>query len=127
MIIRVTFHDSDYTQIIKTYFTRFKFCNYNYYYKNCKDLTEYRDKSIESEDLLKKVIFESSKLTEEDKSRFVDIIKESIKEWLKVNYNEDYNYLIKNLDVSYRNVCTDDDENGEVVYYFTNKDILIVS
>lgn len=127
MIIRVTFHDSDYIQVIKAYFTRFKFCNYNYYYKNCKDLTEYRDKSIESEDLLKKVIFEGKKLTDEDKNRFVHIIKESIKEWLKVNYSDDYNYLIKNLDISHRSVCTDDNENGEVVYYFTNKDISIVA
>lgn len=122
MIIRATFNDNDFTQILEAYFYKFKFCNYNLYYKNCKDLKEYVDKSIKSADLIRKITFETDKMTKEELKQFINIIKESIEEYLLVNYKTDYDYLVKHLKVSLLKSCSDKWENGEVVYYFINKD-----
>lgn len=122
MIIKATFSDNDYTPILEQYFNYFKFRNYNLYYKNCKDLKEFKDKSIESEDLLRKIIFETDKMTKEDLKSFTYIVSESIKEYIKINYNADYKYLINRLQVEVINTFEDKNENGEVIYYIISSD-----
>ena len=72
MIIRATFNDNDFTQILEAYFYKFKFCNYNLYYKNCKDLKEYVDKSVKSADLVRKITFETDKMTKEELKQFTN-------------------------------------------------------
>ena len=127
MIIRATFNDNDYTSILEKYFTRFRFQNYNYYYNKCTDTREYVRKSIESEDLLKKIIYKTSDMTKQDLDTFNNIISTSIKKYIELNYSDSYEYLSDKLQVAIIDNCTDEDENGEIVYYFINKDKYIIA
>lgn len=127
MIIRATFNDNDFTQILEEFFKYFKFKNYNLYYKDCVDLKEYKDRVIESEDLLEKIIYNADKMTKTDKQRFIYIVTESIKVYIKTYYMSDYTYLVDKLKVTLRKQVDDNNENGEVVYHFINKDIYITA
>ena len=127
MIIRVTFNDNDFTYILEKYFKYFKFQNYNLYYSNCSDLLEFKNRSIESDDLLHKIIYEPNKMTQQEIDRFIYIVIESIKEFLKLNYAGYYDYLESRIQVKVIDTCSDSWENGEVAYYFINKEVTIIA
>ena len=128
MIIRATFNDNDYSTILELFFDRFKFVNYNLSYRDEQNLKVYRDKSIESDDLLQKAIFYPKQMTADEKIKFVSYIKDSILVYINSNSNSksSYDYLKDRLRVDIVDNYTDDDENGEVAYYFITADTVII-
>ena len=57
-------------------------------------------------------------LTKEDKKQFLKILKDALDCYLYFEYTEDYDYLKKNLKLSFVQTIKDEDMNGEVIYYF---------
>lgn len=126
MIIRATFNDNDYSAILELFFERFKFVNYNLCYRDEKDLQIYRDKSIESDDLLQKAVFYPKQMTENEKIKFISYIKESLLVYINSNSKSAYDYLKDRLEVDIVDKYTDENENGEVAYYFITADTVII-
>lgn len=132
MIIRTTFNDNDYRNVLESYWNHFWFKNYYchleelYRREDEEGLREWRDKHIEAEDLLEKVFYKESEVTVKELRRFENIIIESITSYILKNYKEDSNYLITNLRVSTVDSIKDLDENGEVAYYLLKNKKLII-
>lgn len=118
MIIKTTFNDNDYTQILERYWDKFFFVNYYCYINDIEDVKEYRNRRISAEDLLEKAFFNEDKMVVKEVQEFENIIKESILAYIKKNEPDKYDYLKDQLYVNIRLSIRDKDENGEVVYYF---------
>lgn len=118
MIIKTTFNDNDYMELLENYWNGFWFKNYYRAVRKIDDLKEYKDRNVEAEELLQKAVFNQNKMTMGEVGRFLDIIKESILDYIKEFYSEQYEYLSKQLKVMVRFQITDKNENGEVLYYF---------
>lgn len=120
MIIRATFNDNDYTDILTEYFDRFIFDHYYYGLDDIKDLKEYKDKRIQAEELIEKAVYEPEKMTEEEKKVFIDRVVDSIKVTVTKYYGGHLKDLVNKIDVKIVSNVEDKWENGEVVYYFLN-------
>lgn len=118
MIIKTTFNDNDFTDILEKYWDRFMFDNYYKAVEDIEDLRLYRDLRIDMEELLKKAIYNEADLTAKEESQFEDYIKQSILAFVKKRYPSNLDYLKDQLYVNIRLTVKDKDENGEVVYYF---------
>lgn len=118
MIIKTTFNDNDFTNILEKYWDRFMFDNYYKAVEDIEDLRLYRDLRIDMEELLKKAIYNEADLTAKEESQFEDYIKQSILAFVKKRYPSNLDYLKDQLYVNTRLTVKDKDENGEVVYYF---------
>lgn len=118
MIIKTTFNDNDFTDILEKYWDRFMFDNYYNAVEDIEDLRLYRDLRIDMEELLKKAIYNEADLTAKEESQFEDYIKQSILAFVKKRYPSNLDYLKDQLYVNIRLTVKDKDENGEVVYYF---------
>lgn len=121
MIIRATFNDNDYTDILTEYFDRFMFDHYYYGLDDIKDLKEYKDKRIQVEELIEKAVYEPEKMTEEEKKVFIDRVVDSIKVTVTKYYGGHLKDLVNKIDVKIVPNVEDKCENGEVVYYFLSK------
>lgn len=127
MIIKTTFNDNDYTQVLENYWSKFFFCNYYKGTDKIEDPKVYRDVRIDMEELLEKAIYHENEMTVAETSRFEKYIAQSILEYVKEFYEESYKYLKDNLFVNIRLSITDKSHNGEVVYYFlTTKQKIIL-
>lgn len=118
MIIKTTFNDNDFTNILENYWDRFMFDNYYKAVEDIQDLGLYKELRIEMEELLKKAIYNEADLTAKEESQFEDYIKQSILAFVKKRYPSNLDYLKDQLYVNIRLTVKDKDENGEVVYYF---------
>ena len=118
MIIKTTFNDNDFTNILEKYWDRFMFDNYYKAVEDIEDLRLYRDLRIDMEELLKKAIYNETDLTAKEESQFEDYIKQSILAFVKKEYPSNLDYLKDQLYINIRLTVKDKDENGEVVYYF---------
>lgn len=121
MIIRTSFNDNDFINILEDYWNGFWFRNYYIPIDTINTDTdegarEYVEKHKEAEELLEKAFYHEEQLTMEELQRFSDLIKESILCFIKLK--EDYEYLKENLHINIRLSITDKDQNGEVLYYF---------
>ena len=138
MIIRTTFNDNDFTQVLESYWSNFWFKNYyravdkldvniTDYDKatdeEWKQLRKWKDAKIEAEDLLQRAFYDGDmvhddkRLTQKELDRFEKIIRDSILAYVEDIHKEDYDYLSRSLSVSIRKTLKDTWENGEVVYY----------
>lgn len=118
MIIKTTFNDNDFTNILEKYWDRFMFDNYYKAVEDIEDLRLYRDLKIDMEELLQKAVYKEADLTAKEESQFEDYIKQSILAFVKKRYPSNLDYLKDQLYVNIRLTVKDKDENGEVVYYF---------
>ena len=118
MIIKTTFNDNDFTNILEKYWDRFMFDNYYKAVEDIEDLRLYRDLKIDMEELLQKAVYKEADLTAKEESQFEDYIKQSILAFIKKRYPSNLDYLKDQLYVNIRLTVKDKDENGEVVYYF---------
>lgn len=118
MVVKTTFNDNDFTNLLEKYWSKFLFCNSRCAINKLEG-REYVDASIELDDLLQKVIYQEDRLTVKELKRFTEIIKDSIIEFLKIkNLDEStIKYLTKQLEVRIEFKIEDKDLNGEVVYY----------
>lgn len=123
MIIKITFNDNDFTQVLECFFDRPLFSGLNYCLKKYsvdnapETLNTYRNLSVLIENYLHKLQDEKN-FTEEDKTHFIEILKESLLDFIKDRYSKDLDYLSKQLTITIQNSVTDHWENGETVYYF---------
>lgn len=118
MIIKTTFSDNDYTQILEEYWDNFWFKNYYNVVKDIEDPNKYKDIRIDMEELLEKVFYNEDTVTVKEMQRFENYIKESILLYIKEFHSDEYDYLKEQLFVNIRLSIRDKNENGEVVYYF---------
>lgn len=118
MIIKTTFGDNDYTQILEEYWDNFWFKNYYNIVKDIEDPKKYKDIRIDMEELLEKVFYNEDTVTVKEMQRFENYIKESILLYIKEFHSDKYDYLKEQLFVNIRLSIRDKNENGEVVYYF---------
>lgn len=130
MIIKATFNDNDFTQVLEQFFEQPLFLGMLYCLNKWKDntndeiLKKYLDTHTEIENYLH-IIQDEKQFTEIKRFRFIIILRDSIKDWLKDNYAEDYEYLSKELHIEMVSTITDRWQNGEVVYYFPTADKFI--
>lgn len=123
MIIRATFNDNDFTQVLEQFFEQPLFLGVLYCLNKWKDntyietLKKYRDTQVEMESYLH-IIQDEKQFTPNKRGRFILVLRESIKDWLKDIYPDDFDYLSKELRVEFISSVTDKWQNGEVVYYF---------
>lgn len=137
MIIKYTFNDNDFTQVIEKYleeFGPFYAFNYNMYNgldefkKLLSQYDDYMDKYSEDKELTKE---EFNKL----KNKLLIILKDNFTNYInniRINSNwhtdgldaidlqNSKNYILKNIKISIVKSIPDQWENGEVVYYITS-------
>lgn len=125
MIIKATFNDNDFTYILDNFFLEgvMFYTNRIRYklklYKSKEDVREYVELDTEIENLIRKFVFGTdANITKEDKKQFLKILKDALDCYLYSEYTEDYDYLKKNLKLSFVQTIKDEDMNGEVIYYF---------
>lgn len=127
MIIKATFNDNDFTQVLekffdKPFFSGISYCLNKYKTDNSSEIIRlYVDLSTEIDKYLKG-IQDDIKFTPKVKQRFIDILRESILDFIRDKYSADYDYLSKQLTITIQNSVTDHWENGETVYYFPTHD-----
>lgn len=125
MIIRATFNDNDYTDVLTEYFDRFMFDHYYYGINDIEDPKEFKEKRIQAEEILEKAVYKPNELTDEEKKIFINRIVEGLKITVTKYYGGHLKHLIENIDVKIVDSVADKDENGEVVYYFLSKQLYI--
>lgn len=113
MIIRATFKDNHFTEVLEKYFDDFGYINY---YLNISD-ENYR----KEEKKLKKAVFKPEKMTKEEIKALIDQIKNSIEMFIAKFYNEHLEYLKDTIYLEIVPYVEDKWENGEVVYFFLSK------
>ena len=125
MIIKATFNDNDFTYILDNFFVEgvMFYTNRIRYklklYKSKEDARKYVELDTEIENLIRKFVFGTdTNITKEDKKQFLKILKDTLDCYLYFEYTEDYDYLKKNLKLSFVQTIKDEDMNGEVIYYF---------
>ena len=125
MIIKATFNDNDFTYILDNFFVEgvMFYTNRIRYklklYKSKEDARKYVELDTEIENLIRKFVFGTdTNITKEDKKQFLKILKDALDCYLYLEYTEDYDYLKKNLKLSFVQTIKDEDMNGEVIYYF---------
>ena len=130
MIIKLTFQDNDFTQILQTYLECY-FLMYKtekFYSDNSPEgLKEFKRLSTLSDHLFKK-IHSDSKLTKQEKEELYNLLKEDLTCWIehKAGFEEDnrkltsqeINYCLENLQIEFFNKIGSQCENGESIYYF---------
>lgn len=132
MIIRTTFQDNDYKNILQNYWNHFWFKNYYcsldelQHREDEESVREWVNKHTEMQDLLEKALYKESEMTVKELRRFENIIIESMTSYINKNYKKDSNYLITNLKISTVDSIKDLDENGEVAYYLLKNKTLII-
>lgn len=125
MIIRTTFNDNDYTDVLTEYWDEFMFNHYYLGLDDIEDLKEYKDKRIQAEELLEKAVYKPNEMTEEELQLFKERIIDSIKVLVTKYYGGHLRDLVKKIQVDIVPNIEDKWENGEVVYYFLSKQISI--
>lgn len=129
MIIKITFNDNDYTQLIERYldvttsytefFALFSEALNNGDYDTVRKLHEQRD-------IFRAYIRDGiTKMSKADKELFEGMLKLEFLSWLKEN-TQSYDYLEDNLKITITNRLYSKWENGEVLYYFPSQHKYIV-
>lgn len=130
MIIKVTFNDNDFTQILENFFSEQNLNSVMYYLKRFE-----KDDDIETLKNYRKyhklILEYTNKISENtindvEIAEFIKILKDSITDYISDKYKENLEYLSKSLNISIQKSLTDKWENGEVVYYFIRCDKYIV-
>ena len=79
---------------------------------------KYQVVQAKKESIRKFVFGTDTNISKEDEKQFLKILKDSLDCYLYFEYTEDYDYLKKNLKLSFVQTIKDVDMNGEVIYYF---------
>ena len=126
MIIRITLRDNDYTQNIENIFK-----HDIYFILKDELLKPYREDNTPEglkmyfnlnekiEDLVRKFRY-AEQHSQDDKDKFLEFVKQAVENIICKQVME-VDYVKKNLEVSEVKYIEDEDENGEVVYYFTRQ------
>lgn len=129
MIIKVSFYDNDFTQLLEEFFNKFWTNIFLLTEKHKNDLHQSildNDKFLEFEKLYKKTGEKFKTLNEDEKQQILEYIKENIIEYVsksKLDREETtLTYLKKSLRLEFVDSIKDEWKNGEVVYYFTMAD-----
>ena len=131
MILRITFNDNDFTQIIEKFLEThicfgIRYILEKYIPDNSKEaVAKFCEISKKIDKYVSKLAsYEKFNPTEEED--FINILKESLLDYIKDHYPDDYEYLCKELKIKLLNSMTDKWENGEAVYYFTQCDTKVI-
>lgn len=124
MIIKITFNDNDYTQLIERYLdVTTSYTEFFALFSEALDSGDYNitRKLYEQRDIFRAYIREGiTKMSKADKELFEGMLKLEFLSWLKEN-TQSYDYLEDNLKITITNRLYSKWENGEVVYYFPSQ------
>lgn len=130
MIIKVTFFDNDYGEILEEIGKEWQGAfHLMWCAKSAPDLPRY----IKTEPLWSTVIRnpnyrkrELMNINGSDYTEIINIIKEWIHTWLKIHYTSESESLINTLHVSLTMDFDDDWQNGENLYYFVKDNVSVI-
>ena len=131
MIIKITFKDNDYTQLIERYldskdghsFTSFsRILNH---WLSEEDYSMVMSTSNTRELFMDYIRNGIKKLSLTDKLAFEEMLYTEFMDWLKEN-STSYDYLKDSLKITITNKMTSKWENGEMVYYFPSQHKYII-
>ena len=130
MILKITFNDNDFTQVLEEYFEEPIFGNIidmvtRAVEKKNTELQEIYLKKYKRADILRRKCNYDDGLNKEEQVEYISLLKESILEFIRTKYPEDLEYLEDELKITVQKSVTDHWENGEVIYYFTMHDVCI--
>lgn len=131
MIIKITFHDNDFKNVLEK-IGRNMCILYSYYrltrlvdIDDPEKIKEYCDNAKEFDKYLK-MIQDEEKFTPVDKGLFLRLIIKSVKAWIEDTYPDDAKYLTDRLEIEIVDSVKDQWENGEVLYYFPMNDQYLI-
>lgn len=120
MILRVTVNDNDFSLKIKNILENIKTYIYDYFIRNNVDFDTYRKFNL----LINPNV--SINITDAGKQFVLDIITKVFKSVIqRVETDNNIEYYEKHLDIRIVDCYTDKWENGEVLYYFSNHDVVL--
>ena len=130
MIIKVTFLDNDYGEVLEEIGKEWQ-CAFHHLWcaKSAPDLPRY----IKTEPLWSEVIRNPNyrrkdlmNINGSDYAEVINIIKEWIHVWLKIHYPTESESLNESLHVSLTMDFDDDWQNGENLYYFVKDNVSVI-
>lgn len=131
MILRITFNDNDYQNVLEN-IGESMFGLYSYYrttrLANKDDEVSIKE-YVENSKLFDKyleMIQDEEPFTKQQKLQFIDLIRKNIEAYIEDKYKSVGDYLIKELKVSIVQKVGDEWHNGEVLYYFPMNDAYII-
>ena len=137
MIIRATFNDNDFIEILENFFNLFVVNIHSrsieYRNKSLNTISDcYGDKAskfckMSDEETSVLQLTQKSKLNDEEKKNCEKLLTDSILAFIRISSltKENYEYLEKELSVKLVDSIKDTFENGEVCYYISQADTCI--
>lgn len=131
MILKITFNDNDYQDVLEN-IGESMFGLYSYYRTTRlakKDDEASLKEYVENSKLFDKylgMIQEEEQFTKQQKTQFIDLIEKNLETYIEDKYKSAGDYLIKELKVSIVQKVGDEWHNGEVLYYFPLNDAYII-
>lgn len=127
MIIKATVFNMRYSYFISDYFKNFQLKNYYRAIQKKKLPEEYRKKREVADLLLEETMFWEERMTNEDKEKFKNIIKESLIDYIQETLSEnDAQYFKQALEIKLDNTLEHKNYNGELVCYFLQQNVSII-
>lgn len=134
MIIKFTFYDNDYTQVIQEFFEEGGIFNSNNF-RTMKDIVSFKENINNYSDIIdtkykKKIEKEIINAIKNIFTIYISNINENSK-WSTTGYTardiiENKEYILKKLEISIVEEISDIWQNGEVLYYITSNDKYLV-
>ena len=123
MIIKVSFNDNDFTQVIEDFINKFKSNVFMYDVLTLMDKYEYEENNGKYIDTshewrARNELIHKDNYTKDDIDKLIVAFQLSFKAYLKDMFENEYDYLADNLTVTSVGSIKDEWLNGEVVYYF---------
>lgn len=127
MVVKVTFQDNDYTNILESIFNNFTTVLSDYTIKQLMEeiLQEGKATSFDNTtDYITKLLTQGE-VEKPESIVLKELITDVITKYIKEHNEEDYDYLHRHLKVTITKSLTPKWENGEVVYYIPLTDTCI--
>lgn len=127
MVVKVTFQDNDYTNILESIFNNFTTVLSDYTIRQLMEeiLKEGKATSFDNTtDYITKLLTQEE-VEKPESIVLKELITDVITKYIKEHNPEDYDYLCRHLKVTITKSLTPKWENGEVVYYIPLADTCI--
>lgn len=122
MILEITIHDNDFTNIIEEFLDQYHMdarMMINLLKDPYKDdHKKYYEISTECDKILDDIYNDFGKLTEEHINNYIDLIKRCLLAYTEKEYSAEYGYVNHNLSIKNVKSVKSKWQNAEVVYWF---------
>lgn len=121
MIIRATFHDNDFQNVLEGFFNKGLYLMLCHIKNGLTDSNEDTMLYVRYSTLIDKYckMIQDEKIFSKDTQQdFVNMLGEAFDKYIEQNYSDNAEYLKENLELEIINSVKDKWENGEVLYFF---------